>query len=117
MGVIVGICVRALGLESNGPSRVTRIANTSHCKTTYLCTSNTCSREIQGWSSNPMTEDSHRTAGAYYAAAGVDSAAGDRAVEIFAPLAQKEGRLKVSRGCRGFPGLFSHKGEKTGPRD
>ena len=63
-----------------------------------------------------MTEDSHRTAGASYAAAGVDIAAGDRAVELpdgslgilpdgfaaqFEPmvaLAQKhDGRLRYGR--------------------
>ncbi len=39
-----------------------------------------------------MTEDSTRTQGASYAAAGVDIEAGDRAVELFAPLAKKASR-------------------------
>ncbi|MDN5545001.1 MAG: phosphoribosylformylglycinamidine cyclo-ligase, partial [Rhodococcus sp. (in: high G+C Gram-positive bacteria)] len=62
-----------------------------------------------------MTEDSHRTAGASYAAAGVDIAAGDRAVELFAPLAKKASRPEVMGGLGGFAGLFSLKGDYKEP--
>ncbi|WP_137723309.1 phosphoribosylformylglycinamidine cyclo-ligase [Prescottella subtropica] len=57
-----------------------------------------------------MTEDSTRTQGASYAAAGVDIEAGDRAVELFAPLAKKASRPEVMGGLGGFAGLFSLKG-------
>ncbi|MDI9916088.1 phosphoribosylformylglycinamidine cyclo-ligase, partial [Rhodococcus sp. IEGM 1379] len=62
-----------------------------------------------------MTEDSHRTAGASYAAAGVDIAAGDRAVELFAPMAKKASRPEVMGGLGGFAGLFSLKGDYKEP--
>ena len=45
--------------------------------------------------------------GASYAAAGVDIAAGDRAVELFAPLAKKATRPEVRGGLGGFAGLFA----------
>lgn len=41
-----------------------------------------------------------------YAAAGVDIAAGDRAVELIAPLAKKASRPEVRGGLGGFAGLF-----------
>ncbi|AWT26915.1 MULTISPECIES: phosphoribosylformylglycinamidine cyclo-ligase [Corynebacterium] len=45
--------------------------------------------------------------GASYAAAGVDIEAGDRAVELFAPLAGKATRPEVRGGLGGFAGLFA----------
>lgn len=58
-----------------------------------------------------MTDDQNpRLAGASYAAAGVDIAAGDRAVELFAPLAKKASRPEVLGGLGGFAGLFALKG-------
>jgi phosphoribosylformylglycinamidine cyclo-ligase len=48
--------------------------------------------------------------GASYAAAGVDIEAGDRAVELFAPLARKATRPEVQGGLGGFAGLFALKG-------
>ncbi len=58
-----------------------------------------------------MTDDQNpRPAGASYAAAGVDIAAGDRAVELFAPLAKKASRPEVLGGLGGFAGLFALKG-------
>ncbi|MFC9515020.1 phosphoribosylformylglycinamidine cyclo-ligase [Nocardiaceae bacterium NPDC056970] len=62
-----------------------------------------------------MTEDSTRTQGASYAAAGVDIEAGDRAVELFAPLAKKASRPEVMGGLGGFAGLFSLKGDYKEP--
>ncbi|MFZ2528182.1 MAG: phosphoribosylformylglycinamidine cyclo-ligase [Rhodococcus sp. (in: high G+C Gram-positive bacteria)] len=60
-----------------------------------------------------MTEDT--TPGASYAAAGVDIEAGDRAVELFAPLAKKATRPEVLGGLGGFAGLFSLKGDYKEP--
>ncbi|RVW00710.1 phosphoribosylformylglycinamidine cyclo-ligase [Rhodococcus xishaensis] len=62
-----------------------------------------------------MTEDSTRTQGASYAAAGVDIEAGDRAVELFAPLAKRASRPEVMGGLGGFAGLFSLKGHYKEP--
>jgi len=45
--------------------------------------------------------------GASYAAAGVDIEAGDRAVELFAPLAKKATRPEVRGSLGGFAGLFA----------
>ncbi|RAV33902.1 phosphoribosylformylglycinamidine cyclo-ligase [Corynebacterium heidelbergense] len=45
--------------------------------------------------------------GASYAAAGVDIEAGDRAVELFAPLAKAATRPEVRGGLGGFAGLFA----------
>ncbi|UBI06666.1 phosphoribosylformylglycinamidine cyclo-ligase [Corynebacterium falsenii] len=45
--------------------------------------------------------------GATYAAAGVDIEAGDRAVELFAPLAKRATRPEVRGGLGGFAGLFA----------
>lgn len=42
-----------------------------------------------------------------YAAAGVDIEAGDKAVELFAPLAKKTTRPEVRGGLGGFAGLFA----------
>lgn len=47
------------------------------------------------------------TQGASYAAAGVDIEAGDKAVELFAPLAKKATRPEVRGGLGGFAGLFA----------
>ncbi|MGP6174540.1 phosphoribosylformylglycinamidine cyclo-ligase [Corynebacterium sp. A21] len=44
---------------------------------------------------------------ASYAAAGVDIEAGDRAIELFAPLAKKATRPEVRGGLGGFAGLFA----------
>lgn len=41
-----------------------------------------------------------------YAAAGVDIEAGDKAVELFAPLAKKATRPEVRGGLGGFAGLL-----------
>lgn len=54
----------------------------------------------------------HRTAGQVhrgmtYASAGVDIAAGDRAVDLFKPLAGKATRPEVHGGLGGFAGLFA----------
>ena len=51
-----------------------------------------------------MTEN---VSGASYAAAGVDIEAGDRAVELFAPIAKKATRPEVRGGLGGFAGLFA----------
>ena len=56
-----------------------------------------------------MTENSHLTSGASYAAAGVDIDAGERAVELFAPHAKRATRPEVMGGLGGFAGLFSLK--------
>jgi phosphoribosylformylglycinamidine cyclo-ligase len=45
-----------------------------------------------------------------YASSGVDIAAGDRAVELLKPLAQKATRPEVVGGLGGFAGLFALKG-------
>ncbi|MDU7504388.1 MAG: phosphoribosylformylglycinamidine cyclo-ligase, partial [Corynebacterium kroppenstedtii] len=45
--------------------------------------------------------------GTSYAQAGVDIEAGDRAVELFAPLAKKATRPEVRGGLGGFAGLFA----------
>ena len=42
-----------------------------------------------------------------YAAAGVDIEAGDRAVELLKPLANKATRPEVRGGLGGFAGLFA----------
>ena len=45
--------------------------------------------------------------GISYASAGVDIEAGDRAVELFKPLASKATRPEVRGGLGGFAGLFA----------
>ncbi|MCQ9353132.1 phosphoribosylformylglycinamidine cyclo-ligase [Corynebacterium sp. 153RC1] len=45
--------------------------------------------------------------GVSYAAAGVDIEAGDKAVELFAPLAKRATRPEVRGGLGGFAGLFA----------
>ncbi|MEV0947716.1 phosphoribosylformylglycinamidine cyclo-ligase [Rhodococcus sp. NPDC049939] len=62
-----------------------------------------------------MTEDPTTRSGASYADAGVDIAAGDRAVELFAPLAKRASRPEVLGGLGGFAGLFSLKGDYKEP--
>ncbi|MFC7956247.1 phosphoribosylformylglycinamidine cyclo-ligase [Rhodococcoides kroppenstedtii] len=63
-----------------------------------------------------MTDETHQhgsapsSGGASYAAAGVDIEAGDRAVELFAPLAKRATRPEVMGGLGGFAGLFALKG-------
>ena len=57
-----------------------------------------------------MTEQTPSGAGASYAAAGVDIEAGDRAVELFKPLASKATRPEVRGGLGGFAGLFALRG-------
>lgn len=52
-----------------------------------------------------MTDNDNR--GASYAEAGVDIEAGDRAVELFAPIAKKATRPEVRGGLGGFAGLFA----------
>lgn len=53
-----------------------------------------------------MTEENN-TQGASYASAGVSIEAGDKAVELFAPLAKKATRPEVRGGLGGFAGLFA----------
>src|ERR1700754_362385 len=48
--------------------------------------------------------------GASYASAGVDIEAGDRAVELFKPLAKKATRPEVRGGLGGFAGVFALRG-------
>ena len=48
--------------------------------------------------------------GISYASAGVDIEAGDRAVELFKPLAEKATRPEVRGGLGGFAGLFALRG-------
>lgn len=55
---------------------------------------------------NSLPDNSGQT-GASYAEAGVDIEAGDRAVELFAPLAKKATRPEVRGGLGGFAGLFA----------
>ncbi len=56
-----------------------------------------------------MTMDKGRAEenGISYATAGVDIEAGDRAVELFKPLAKKASRPEVRGGLGGFAGLFA----------
>ncbi|BBY25968.1 phosphoribosylformylglycinamidine cyclo-ligase [Mycolicibacterium sediminis] len=58
----------------------------------------------------PAGEDS-----ASYAAAGVDIEAGDRAVELFKPLAQRATRPEVRGGLGGFAGLFALRNDYREP--
>jgi phosphoribosylformylglycinamidine cyclo-ligase len=51
-----------------------------------------------------------RSAGTSYASAGVDIDAGDRAVELFKPLAKKATRPEVRGGLGGFAGMFALRG-------
>ncbi|HEX7321621.1 MAG TPA: phosphoribosylformylglycinamidine cyclo-ligase [Mycobacterium sp.] len=53
--------------------------------------------------------------GITYAAAGVDIAAGDRAVDLFKPLATKTTRPEVRGGLGGFAGLFALRGDYREP--
>ncbi|MCW4354902.1 phosphoribosylformylglycinamidine cyclo-ligase [Hoyosella sp. YIM 151337] len=62
-----------------------------------------------------MIDDNTTTAGASYAAAGVDIDAGDRAVELFKPLAKKATRPEVVGGLGGFAGLFALKNKYREP--
>lgn len=54
-----------------------------------------------------MTDNKGVNQGASYAAAGVDIEAGDRAVELLAPIAKKATRPEVRGGLGGFAGLFA----------
>ncbi|AFM19184.1 phosphoribosylformylglycinamidine cyclo-ligase [Mycolicibacterium chubuense NBB4] len=56
-----------------------------------------------------MTERAEQH-GISYASAGVDIEAGDRAVELFKPLAHKATRPEVRGGLGGFAGLFALRG-------
>lgn len=53
--------------------------------------------------------------GPSYASAGVDIEAGDRAVELFKPLAKKATRPEVRGGLGGFAGLFALRGDYREP--
>ena len=53
--------------------------------------------------------------GITYASAGVDIEAGDRAVELFKPLATKATRPEVRGGLGGFAGLFALRGDYREP--
>lgn len=55
----------------------------------------------------PMSEEDGRIS---YAGAGVDIEAGDRAVELFKPLAKRATRPEVRGGLGGFAGLFALRG-------
>jgi phosphoribosylformylglycinamidine cyclo-ligase len=50
-----------------------------------------------------------------YASAGVDIEAGDRAVELFKPLAKKASRPEVRGGLGGFAGMFALRGDYREP--
>lgn len=50
------------------------------------------------------------SAGVSYASAGVDIEAGDRAVDLFKPLAKRASRPEVRGGLGGFAGLFALRG-------
>ena len=52
------------------------------------------------------TDNGATNEGVSYAAAGVDIEAGDRAVELFAPLAKRATRPEVRGNLGGFAGLF-----------
>lgn len=58
-------------------------------------------------SQTPTAAAASTDRGASYAAAGVDIEAGDRAVELFAPLAKMATRSEVRGGLGGFAGLFA----------
>ena len=53
--------------------------------------------------------------GITYASAGVDIEAGDRAVDLFKPLATKATRPEVRGGLGGFAGLFALRGDYREP--
>lgn len=53
--------------------------------------------------------------GISYASAGVDIEAGDRAVELFKPLAKRATRPEVRGGLGGFAGLFALRGDYREP--
>ena len=53
--------------------------------------------------------------GISYASAGVDIEAGDRAVELFKPLAKRATRPEVRGGLGGFVGLFALRGDYREP--
>ncbi|MBT0566319.1 phosphoribosylformylglycinamidine cyclo-ligase [Williamsia sp. CHRR-6] len=55
------------------------------------------------------------SAGASYAAAGVDIDAGDRAVRLLSPHAKRASRPEVLGGIGGFAGLFSLRGDYREP--
>jgi len=61
-----------------------------------------------------MTERAEQH-GISYASAGVDIKAGDRAVELFKPLARKAARPEVRGGLGGFAGLFALRGDYREP--
>ena len=56
-----------------------------------------------------MDDQTDRPERVSYSAAGVDIEAGDRAVELFAPLAKRASRPEVQGGLGGFAGLFALK--------
>jgi phosphoribosylformylglycinamidine cyclo-ligase len=55
-------------------------------------------------------KQAERRGGTSYASAGVDIDAGDRAVELFKPLAKKATRPEVRGGLGGFAGMFALRG-------
>ena len=61
-----------------------------------------------------MTEHAEQH-GISYASAGVDIEAGDRAVELFKPLAKKATRPEVRGGLGGFAGMFALRGDYREP--
>ena len=67
----------------------------------------------EGWATTvallSMTDQAEQH-GISYASAGVDIEAGDRAVELFKPLAKKATRPEVRGGLGGFAGLFALRG-------
>lgn len=66
---------------------------------------------MSGKSTHPKSAPSPTpTSGISYAAAGVDIEAGDRAVELFKPLAKRASRPEVLGGLGGFAGLFALRG-------
>ena len=66
---------------------------------------------MSGKSTTPKSAGApQHSAGISYAEAGVDIEAGDRAVELFKPLARKATRPEVRGGLGGFAGLFALRG-------
>lgn len=62
-----------------------------------------------------MTSAESSSQGVTYASAGVDIDAGDRAVELFKPLAAKATRPEVRGGLGGFAGLFALRNDYREP--
>src|SRR5262245_6402752 len=71
----------------------------------FIAMTDTASKAPRGSGSQGIT----------YASAGVDIEAGDRAVDLFKPLATKATRPEVRGGLGGFAGLFALRGDYREP--